>query len=491
VTRRHLFSGALPGWGTIGRAQFRDLRLKAERGLFILTGIAAAFFRSTASLPAAIGTFTVTGWAAAFQRALLLAAAPAAFTVSGQASVLGRHFSLGAGAGTFTFTGQDTLYTDFDLRLLIAKGTDGFWFDARNLYTGTDSQTASVIAGDLVGHAFEKSKWGGLTLAQAIAAQSELAVNGDFTSNISSWNVGGSITASHSSGEAQITGAGNPSGTGAWWFSQDMNLNRYAEYRVAFDATFISTAGTFYGQYGFNTNLTVTSAANGGVKTSYSMMAPADSAGGGTPWESVVFGASASSVWKIDNVSVKLIPGNHAVSSGVARPTLQFDGSRPLLRPDGSSDTMLVRLLAPGTSGIIGGRIKVPASVAALQVLIGGTVGTSRCFVGINTSGQLCAGLGTDAETTIVGSADLRGTSLCIWLVWDASTVKLYQDGVQVYSAAQNGAAGSDPFRLFATNNGGTAANFGGMDAYHFVAIKGYAPTIDEIALASGYLNLN
>lgn len=154
--------------------------------------------------------------------------------------------------------------------------------------------------------------------------------------------------------------------------------------------------------------------------------------------------------------------GNHAALSGANtfRPIYQVTPQRLVF--DGSDDRLLTTL-NPTTSGTIAMRLRgTTASKVAL-----GSQGASngRAFLALASDGSLAAGVGADSTTTIKGSADIRNAWATGIVTWDGSTVKLYQDGTQVYSGAQNGAVNTTvPWMLGCLNNNATAASFWGGD---------------------------
>lgn len=181
-------------------------------------------------------------------------------------------------------------------------------------------------------------------------------------------------------------------------------------------------------------------------------------------------------------------PGNHASQSTTNfRPSLQTTG----IRPDGGDDTHITGIV-PGTVLTMLVKAKI-GSTGAARTLIGGTVGTSRCMLAVDSAGLLAAGVGTDSIATIKGGSDISGDTGTGALVYDGSTVSLYWREVggvlqTLYSAAQNGAPGSDPLRLFATNNSGTAGNFGNADIQHAIVAK-KAAIANQIAAMTAQLN--
>jgi hypothetical protein len=116
----------------------------------------------------------------------------------------------------------------------------------------------------------------------------------------------------------------------------------------------------------------------------------------------------------------------------------------------------------------------VPASLAGTQVIAGlSGSSTARFFIGVNTSGFLCAGVGNDSTTTIVGSTDIRGTTGVAMLVEEGSTVTLYWNGVVQYTGALSGAPSTTiPYCYGSLNNNGTAGSFYGGDIYGVISLQ-------------------
>lgn len=329
---------------------------------------------------------------------------------------------------------------------LFANGEKGFSF----AFAKTDrtwqeftGETQSDDDGETVGLALEGSQWGGKSYAAMLAGQPNIAP--PFVSAGTGWTVTNSDT-TH-----KVT-----FGEGTAHF----------EVESASPITALSAAILTGGQHYYLTG-SIVDHVNGELKfdvaPSQSITLPAsigefDYIFRAGPSGTFSFYRASAGVtdMTLGDFIVKHIPGNHALQATLgARPIRQTDGS---LAFDGSKS--LVTTFAPGSAGSIFAKILVPETISALQVIIGGSVGTSRCFIGVNTSGFACAGIGTDAETVIVGDEDLRDTTCSIGVTWNGTTVTLYVNGVAVYMDDQAGSIGSDPLRIGGSNNGGTAGNF-------------------------------
>ncbi len=184
--------------------------------------------------------------------------------------------------------------------------------DPAYLYQDTAGTTPVTATGQSVALQLDQSK--GLVLGP------ELVTNGTFPSAITGWTVGSAISASVVSGEAQITFAGSAALTTNNWFSQlGVLSSTIALYKVTFDATTVS-GGVLVVSGGYDVQATIS--VNGGTKTSYSLFLKRGTAGTATDQQSLVFSGASGAVWKIDNISVRELPGNHDT-----QPTV---GSRPI-----------------------------------------------------------------------------------------------------------------------------------------------------------------
>jgi hypothetical protein len=166
----------------------------------------------------------------------------------------------------------------------------------------------------------------------------------------------------------------------------------------------------------------------------------------------------------ITNISCKLVPASR-ITTGC--------------KYDGSDDNHLTPYKASSGPNFIVAYVNVPTSIPAAQVIVGAQNGASERFiVVIDTLGRLAAGVGAQAPAAIFSSSDLRGKTVVVALTCDGSTVKLFEDGAEVYSGAQSGTPTAVyPFRVGGTNNAGSAGSF-------------FAGTIKNVIAGTEYLNL-
>lgn len=228
---------------------------------------------------------------------------------------------------------------------------------------------------------------------------------------------------------------------------------------------------------GTQSGATMASLAANGRRTA---MVPSDSSGRITL--TAVTNATATSFTVHE---FKAVPGAHMSQiTGGARPTLRA-GSPYYTEYDGSDDNLLGTALA-GTANTLAARITVPASIAATQAIMGlqGS-STTRLWLALNTSGQLCGAVGSNGVGTILGSADIRGQTGVAILTHDGSTINLCWNGILVYTGSQNGSPSTTtPFRYGAQNNAGSAGNYTTAQLHKLLS-KQAALSLPEIAALS------
>lgn len=337
---------------------------------------------------------------------------------------------------------------------LFADGTNGFDYDFSRTDTlyiaGGRGEAQVTTAGNNIGFVFDRHGWEGRTLVEQLATESELITNGDFSS-ATGWTQGsGSFSAPIAGGVATVqrgVGAGTASSvrqaftteTGAWYFSRWDNPTLTGTGNVVFnfgDTEFGNQLAAPLVQE----ELTIFDAVD---TTSFLWVNP----------------NSDNMLAVVDNISVRKVIGNHSQQTNNSlRPTWQTIGAADF----NLATAVLPTFKAPGAgANTLIVQAAIPASISALQV-IAGTKGATdgRFALGVNTSGQAVGLVGTQTETTIVGTTDLRGTTATLQLVADGSTVTLYVNGISEYTAAQSGApTTSVTMMLGALNNNGTAAS--------------------------------
>ena len=202
----------------------------------------------------------------------------------------------------------------FNPAYLFALAEPGVWYDPSDLttlYQDNAGTTPVTAPGQTVGLMLDKS--------QGLVLGSELVTNGTFDSGTTGWVIGNT---SWNASSGVMLNDGSNVGVAAN-FQQYSVVTSGRTYRVTFDFSRTSgslnlwLAGSQLVQSGINTS---------GTKT-FTVLASVTG--------SIFFEAAASSVVSIDNISVKLLAGNHATQATSAqRPTYGINpitGTRNLL----------------------------------------------------------------------------------------------------------------------------------------------------------------
>jgi len=129
-----------------------------------------------------------------------------------------------------------------------------------------------------------------------------------------------------------------------------------------------------------------------------------------------------------------------------------------------------------------------PSSAGRVIMGSAGVLNTTNTYIGINASGFFGGGVGTQGFTVILDGVDRRTTTGVGAMVFDGSTVRLYWNGVQTYSAAQSGVANTTrPFFIGSLNNAGTPASYYGGNIFKAFAIN-RAMNSAEVAAMSAFM---
>lgn len=193
----------------------------------------------------------------------------------------------------------------FSIPSLFANGEQGVWYDPSDFTTMFEDTTGSIpIALERpVGLLLDKSK--------GLALSSELQPNGDFSSGSTGWTVAGDWVIQNNRAEKLTNTANSNLGT-------SISVEANKSYLVTFDI--ISVTGQIIVQTASSSNANLIGFTSAGsvrcVITAASVL---------TGSRVIVFRAVTASTAVIDNVSIKELAGNHAISalaSGAKRPTL-------------------------------------------------------------------------------------------------------------------------------------------------------------------------
>jgi hypothetical protein len=339
------------------------------------------------------------------------------------------------------------------LSLLGAEG--GFYFDFANtgltFQEGVSGLTPADDNNEAVGTSLEESRWGGKTLSEFSESQPEMLSNGGFDTD-TVWTKGAAWTISGGTANVNaVTVASN--------LFQTIAVTQGRTYAVTFTVSNFVSGVVFVRLDGTTDVDSVTFAANGTYTVR--MVAPA----GVT---TLVFRTSASftNVMSIDNVSCKEILGAHGTQTTDANRPLRKTGG--FIQFDGSNDALLTGRSPSETMTLVyKGRIN-----AAAQYAIGTQVSsvTRSGILAETTSGFLA---GRAGSASFASTVDIRGLLGVGAMSHDGTTVKLYWNGVEVYSGAQTGTPTVNlPYMLGAVNNNGTAATWMSGDLYKAFAVN-------------------
>lgn len=153
-------------------------------------------------------------------------------------------------------------------------------------------------------------------------------------------------------------------------------------------------------------------------------------------------------------------------ATAAQRLNLLIASTRYTLTGDGTDDNLLTTWLAASGGNTIFFDVDVPVAMSAVQSIFGGLNSvpvTARLRVSFDTSGRLCAGVGSQNETVIVGTSDFRGQRCVGALSQNGSVVSLFSTakGAAEYAGAQVGSIDTTvPALIAGMNNVGTPTQF-------------------------------
>lgn len=362
------------------------------------------------------------------------------------------------------------------IQAVFADGTDGFYFDfskTDRLFQEVTGITPADGAGENIGLALDCHSWGGRTYAQELAQQPELVSNGDFaTGDLTGWTDGDSGTgdSTYVAGAMRLVGTDGSNRGMRGQGITDLTIGRtYAVSWTGATASGLATLGVG--------DVNVPNISN-------ARFAALVAAGGSGVFVATatthylkIITASGGGDVTVDNLSVKLVPGNHGLqATAAAQPKWQTGG---LARFDGSDDNLLTTLV-PGTAMTLLFKGVIPAASASLKVFLGAQESsTGRCHLYMNTSGNLACAAGDNSFNSAISIA----SSTCvIGAIFSGGQAYYCHNG----SVTAAGAYTGDPTALRqlaigARNVNGTPDLFSNPDAARALAIK-KALTAAEIA---------
>ena len=335
----------------------------------------------------------------------------------------------------------------WSLDAFMAAQADGLYFDTTKTDRFFQENTGPTLAddvGEAIGLAMSQRAWNGQTLAQVLAAATELEVDANWTLGTNASRVGGTIT--------------QPTNTASYNY-QLVPTVADRLYRVRFT---IAEGGFFCGVWsGVPTSNIITSIGGMGVGTHerYFVAVDADA--------TFSFTGTSAGTNQITGISVKEIPGKHGIqATGTLKPTRQTTGAKF----DGADDNWLTSYMAGAGDQFAFVRTTVPASIASNQVIFGAqNAGAEGAYGAVTTGGALRVKIGS---TTIDSTGiDLRDGEHVIGFWIDGGTVYLYADGAIVGSGAFSGSLPSaTAWRIGALNNNGSGLAYYGGSMHRLVA---------------------
>jgi len=375
----------------------------------------------------------------------------------------------------------------FSLASLFRAGEDGFLFypmsDLTRLLQTSVGGSAVAADTDPVGLDLDNHSWGsGTSYAAIVAAQPELVTNGTFATDASSWTATNATIAS-TAGRGRLTASAAGS-----LAEQTLSL--------VVGKTYVIT-GQMYAISGNNPQVvirnnadslniaTVTYAADGVFTPVYFVATETNSKvrirQSGT--------ASAGQTSDFDNISVKLVPGNHALQATTTmRPLWKANSGKPYLSFDGSDDKLISRFI-PTAACTLAIACRFPATDATSRIMIGGgtSTGNKRCFLGKNaTDGKPVVGWGSESTNSGFGS-DLGATDHVMLMTGDGTSRDLWIDGALVDSRAPTGGPDGTGggVGLGEYNNGGSPSTLSAGNLYAALALNRRATPVEIAGIIS------
>jgi hypothetical protein len=306
---------------------------------------------------------------------------------------------------------------------LFANDADGWDFDftkTDRLFQEPNGPTAANDPGELIGLALDAHSWGNQSLAQIVAAQGEV-LSGPWT--MSTTGVGATAVESPA-GTLQLTGNGSGNVARAD-ISFPTVIGR--TYRLALSTVGGAGPGVRIGTTASGNQLLSDSVALG-LRTLFFTAT--------TTTTYVQLFRSTAGLITITGLSVKWIPGNHALQGGGSlKPQYQPDGALF----DATDDYVLPPYRFQAGENGMTARVKVPASIAASQIVVGARDSGSAglFYIAFTAGGLLRIGNGVNFNT--VGTTDRRGQEVVVSASVDGTTLRAFDDDIECAPVPQGG----------------------------------------------------
>ena len=376
---------------------------------------------------------------------------------------------------------------------MFTTGVNGAWYDPSDfstMFQNAAGTTPVTAVGQPVGLMLDKSK--GSVLGP------ELVTNGDFSNGTTGWTIGANITASVAAGEAVVNFVGSISSTSNNWFAANSPSTANKRYRIEFDATYVS-GGDLQAGTDWTVGKTITGASNAGVKTRYSL--DVSSQATLSVFGLVTFGSTTTATWKLDNISVRELPGNHAFNpsgnsanfpvlqqDGTGRYYLAFNGVNQWLQTNSIDftygDKMFVsagvRKLSDAALGtVVGLTTGITSNNGAFRLAAPGSAAPNLEWSAKGTTQvDLTSTTYTAPITSIVsGTADISGSS----------TIQRINGAQTASSASSLGTGNFSNAALYLGASGGTANWLNGR--LYGLVVAGKQASASEITSTEAWLN--
>lgn len=359
-------------------------------------------------------------------------------------------------------------------RMLFGNGEDGFLFypasDLTRLFTTSQGPTNVAANDDPAGLWLDNHSWGGATYSTLVAGQTERVSNGSFGTDTTGWTALGDETLSVVAGRLRITfGADGFGGGSSGAYQAVSGLTVGASYLLQCGGRYVGTNGAV--------GVRVTNSAGGG--TAAATFYGFSNATG----EAAIFVASATTMYvqvyggygtaatyvEADDISLKRIPGNHALNAtSTQRPLYKTNSGKPYLNFDGTDDRVVSPFI-PTTATTLALACRW---TSANGIMLGGGISATgkRAYIGTDASGYLLIGWGTAVSQ---GNTSRVDNDLVVVVTGDGSSRDVYVDGVlQSFSAPSGGPDGGGAIAFGAWNNNGSASNYSAGRGYAALALN-------------------
>lgn len=350
---------------------------------------------------------------------------------------------------------------------LFASGEQGTWYDPSDLSTMYQDSvgTIPVTAVDQpVGLLLDKSK--------ALALGSELVTNGGFSSD-TAWTKGTGWTISGGKAVATAVSA---------FVAIDQSVSTVSgkQYWVTCDTTVTAGGAALYLGAAGDGAVEIVMTATGSYRKLITATATATL---------IIRARGPGFTGTIDNVSVKELPGNHAIQATSA--------SRPMLRAtdrldfDGTDDKVTAAASGGGTTGFMFVAGINLDTIGANQTIWSDTGTNTGYRVRINSSNQLelSAGNGS-AYTTVTTTETVSAATNYVIAVWHDGTnlnAKLGLGGTVAQVAFATATAGSASFTV-GMDNGAVSSQLNGK-VYNALYVKNFAGSVAVVNSTITYVN--